>query len=118
VQPSFENGALAKCNVNEDQVQAIVEVGKTSTTNLATIEVNMQKTIEMVVEQENVAIVLELEEDEHVIGDVEIDACDIFILTYNLSPTHPLYLKEQVGFFLGNFVFAIPLLNLIIKLLP
>jgi hypothetical protein len=46
----------------------------------------------MIVEQENVVFTLELEEDEHVIGHVEIDA-SIFILTCNLLPTHPLYLK-------------------------
>jgi hypothetical protein len=34
-----------------------VEVGETSTTNL-TIEVDLQKTIEMIVEQENVVIAL------------------------------------------------------------
>ncbi len=96
---NVEDGGLAKCNVNEDQVQAIVEVKETSTIDLATIEVNMQKTIEMIVEQENVTLVLELEEYEHVIGDVEIDVGDIFILTYNLLPTHPLYLKGWVGFF-------------------
>jgi len=61
----------------------------------------------MIVEQENVVLVLELKEDEH----VQIDACDIFILTYNLLPTHPFYLRGWVGFFFGKFVFAIPLLN-------
>ncbi len=34
-----------------------VEVGETSTPNLATIEVDLQKTIEMIAEQENVALV-------------------------------------------------------------
>ncbi len=50
-------------------------------------------------EQENGALVSKLKEDEHVIGHVEIDASDIFILTYNLLPTHPLYLKGWMGFF-------------------
>jgi len=49
--------------------------------------------MEMIVEQENVVFALELEEDEHLIGHVEIDVGDIFSLTYNLLPTHPLYLK-------------------------
>ncbi len=48
----------------------------------------------MIMEQKNVAIASELKEDEHVIGHVEIDEGDIFILTYNLLPTHPLYLKR------------------------
>jgi len=99
VQMSVEDGALAQCNVNEEQVQANVELRETSTINLATIEVDLQKTIEMIVEQENVVLVSELEEDEHVIRHVEIDASDILILTYNLLPTHPLYLRGQVGFF-------------------
>ncbi len=99
VQMSVEDGALVQCNVNQEQVQASVEVRETFTTNLATIEVDLQKTIEMIVEQENVVLVLELEEDEHVIRRVEIDANDIFILTYNVLPTHPLYLKGWVGFF-------------------
>lgn len=38
-------------------MQMGVEVGETSTTNL-TIEVDLQKTIEMIVEQENVVIAL------------------------------------------------------------
>jgi hypothetical protein len=99
VQMSVEDGALAQCNVNEEQVQANVELRETSTINLATIEVDLQKTIEMIMEQENVVLVSELEEDEHVIRHVEIDASDILILTYNLLPTHPLYLRGQVGFF-------------------
>jgi len=97
---SVKDGALAQCNVNEEQVQASVEVKETSTINLATIEVDLQKTIEMIVEQENVVLVPELEEDEYVIRHVEIDASDI--LTYNLLPTHPLYLRGWMGFFLGN----------------
>jgi hypothetical protein len=47
----------------------------------------------MIVEQENVVFVPELEEYEHVIRHVEIDVGEIFILTCNLLPTHPLYLK-------------------------
>jgi hypothetical protein len=58
VQVSVEDCALAQCNVNEEQMQANVEVGETFTTNLVTIEVDMQKTIEMIVEQENVVLVL------------------------------------------------------------
>jgi hypothetical protein len=57
-------------------------------------------------EQENVVLVLKLKEDEHVIEHVEIDARDIFILTYNLLPTHPFYLRGWVGFVFGKFVFA------------
>jgi hypothetical protein len=56
----------------------------------------------MILEQENVALVSKLKEDEHVIGHVEIDAGDIFILTYNLLP-HPSSLFERIGgFFLAN----------------
>jgi hypothetical protein len=118
VQVNVEDGALAQCNVNDEQVQLSVEVGKTSTIDLAAIEVDLQKTIKMVVEQENVVFVLEPKEDEHVIGHVEIDASHILIITYNLLPTHPLYLRGWVGFVLGKFVFAILLLILVLKLLP
>jgi hypothetical protein len=52
--------------------------------------------------QKNVVLAPEPKEDEHVIGHVEIDVGDIFILTYNLLPTHPFYLKRWVGFFLAN----------------
>jgi hypothetical protein len=45
VQANVEDGALAPCNVNEEQVQMNVEVGETYTTNLATIEVDLQKII-------------------------------------------------------------------------
>jgi hypothetical protein len=69
-------------------------------------------------EQKNVTIVRKPGEDEHVIGHVEIDVGDIFILICNLLPTHPLYLRRWVGFFFGKFVFAIPLLIMVIKLLP
>jgi hypothetical protein len=41
-------------------MQASVEVGETFILDLATIEVDLQKTIEMIVEQKNVALVLEL----------------------------------------------------------
>jgi hypothetical protein len=37
-------------------VQASVEVGETSIANLATIEVDLQKIIKMIVEQENVTL--------------------------------------------------------------
>jgi hypothetical protein len=43
MQASVEDGALAQCNVNEEQVQMSVEVGETFTIDLATIEVDMQK---------------------------------------------------------------------------
>jgi hypothetical protein len=57
MQVNVEDGALDQCSVNEEQVQASVEVGETFTTNLATIEIDLQKIIEMIVEQENVAFV-------------------------------------------------------------
>jgi hypothetical protein len=79
MQASVEDGALAPCNVNEEQVQVTIEVGETSTIDFATIEVDLQKNIEMMVEQENVALASKPEEDEHVIEHVEIDASDIFI---------------------------------------
>jgi len=72
----------------------------------------------MIVEQENVIIVLKVEEDEHIIGHVEIDASDIFILIYNLLPTHPFYLRGWVGFVFCKFVFVILLLILVLKFLP
>jgi hypothetical protein len=45
---SVEDGASVLCNVNEEQVQTNVEVGETFTINLATIEVNLQKIIEVI----------------------------------------------------------------------
>jgi hypothetical protein len=72
----------------------------------------------MITEQENVVLVLEPKEDEHVIKHVEIDPNDIFILTYNLLPTHLLYLRGWVGFFWCKFVFVIPLLILVFKFSP
>ncbi len=83
VEANVEDGALALCNVNEEQVQASVEVGEASRIDLVTIEVDLQKTIDIIVEQENVVIASVLEENEHVIGHVEIDVDDIFILSYN-----------------------------------
>jgi len=45
VQVIVEDGALTPCNVNEEQVQKSVEVKETCTTNLATIEIDLQKII-------------------------------------------------------------------------
>ncbi len=59
MQVNVEDDALDQCNINEEQVQASVEVGETFTTDLATIEIDLQKNIEMIVEQENVAFALE-----------------------------------------------------------
>jgi len=39
VQASVEDGALAQCNVNEEKMQANVEVGETSIVDLVTIEI-------------------------------------------------------------------------------
>jgi hypothetical protein len=50
MQANVEDGALALCNVNEEQVKMSVEVGETSTTNLVTSEIDLQKIIEMIVE--------------------------------------------------------------------
>jgi len=72
---NVEDGALVSCNVNEEQVQMNVEVGETSIANLAIIEVDLQKTIEMIMEEENIIFALMQEEDEHVIRHVEIDVC-------------------------------------------
>ncbi len=54
MQVSVEDGALVLCNVNEEQVQVSVEIGETSIANLVTIEIDLQKIIEMIMEQENV----------------------------------------------------------------
>ncbi len=45
MQANVEDGGLAPCNVNEEQVQASVEVGDTCTIILVTIEVDLQKVI-------------------------------------------------------------------------
>ncbi len=58
VQSSVEDGALTLCNVNEEQMQMGVEVEETSTRDVVTIEFDLQKIIEMIVEQENVAFAL------------------------------------------------------------
>jgi hypothetical protein len=70
VQANVEDGALVSCNVNEEQVQMNVEVRETSIANLAIIEVDLQKTIKMIMEEKNIALALVQEEDEHVIGHV------------------------------------------------
>jgi hypothetical protein len=44
---NVEDGALVPCNVNEEQVQTNIEVGETFSVNLVTIEVNLQKTIDV-----------------------------------------------------------------------
>jgi hypothetical protein len=54
MQVNVEDGALTSCKVNEEQVQAIVEVGEASIANLVVIEIDLQKTIEMIAKQENV----------------------------------------------------------------
>ncbi len=46
------------CNVNEERAQMGVEVRETSIRDVVTIEVYLQKIIEMIVEQENVAFAL------------------------------------------------------------
>ncbi len=56
-----------------------VEVGETFTRDLAIIEIDLQKIIEMIAEQESVTLALKLKKNEHVIGHVEIDVGDIFI---------------------------------------
>jgi hypothetical protein len=48
-------------------MQAIIEVGETSTTNQVTIEVDLQKTIKMITKQKNVIFASMEEEDEHVL---------------------------------------------------
>ncbi len=118
VQANVEDGALALCNVNEEQVQVSVKVGETFTTKLATIEVDLQKTIDMILKQKNVIIASMLEENGHVIKHVEIDVNDIFYLNLQFI-THPFSLIERMGkFFLGKFVFAIPSFIVVFKLLP
>jgi hypothetical protein len=56
---NVENGALALYNVNEEQMQVSVKLGETFITNLITIKIDLQKIIDMIVEQENVVISLE-----------------------------------------------------------
>ncbi len=82
-------GAVASSQMNEEQAQASVEVGETSIADVVRIEVDLHKTIEMIVEKKNVTISLvpkQNNEDEHVIKHVDMDACDILNLTYNLLP--------------------------------
>jgi hypothetical protein len=47
---NVDDGALAHCNVNEKQMQSSDEVGETFTTDLASIEITLQKMIKMTVE--------------------------------------------------------------------
>jgi hypothetical protein len=56
---NVENGALALYNVNEEQMQVSVKLGETFITDLITIKIDLQKIIDMIVEQENVVISLE-----------------------------------------------------------
>jgi len=44
-----------------------VEVGETSTLELVTIKIDLQKTIEMIAKQENVVLASVQKENEHVI---------------------------------------------------
>jgi hypothetical protein len=43
MQENVKDGALAPCNVNEEQMRASVEVGETSITELVIIKVDLQK---------------------------------------------------------------------------
>ncbi len=92
-----------------------------SIADVVRIEVDLHKTIEMIVEQENVTLFLVLEQDnenEHVIKHVDIDASDILNLTYNLLPYTFFLFERMGGFFFCQFVIAIPSLIVVLKLLP
>jgi hypothetical protein len=72
VQANVEDGALVPCNVHEKQVQMNVEVGKTSSIDLATIEIDLQKPIQMIAKQQNVAFAFVQKENEYVIRHVDM----------------------------------------------
>jgi len=59
VQLSVEDvDALVLNEMNEEQAQASVEVGETSIADVIRIEVDLHKTIEMIVEEKNIIIYL------------------------------------------------------------
>ncbi len=106
-------------------MQASEDVGETSATNVDRIEVDLEKTILMIKEHENVVHALVLEQ-ENANEDVElhahIDGVDILNFTYyNLLPhpsSHPSSQVERmvgVQFFLVKFVIAIPSLIVVLK---
>jgi hypothetical protein len=95
-------GALALSEMNEEQAQASVEVGKTSIADVIMIEVDLHKTIEMIVEKKNVILYLvqtQNNKNEHVIKHVDMNACDILNLFYNLLPYPSFILERMVGLF-------------------
>ncbi len=77
---------------------------------LLIIEVDLYKTIEMIVEEKNVTLYLmqkQNNEHEHVIKHVDMDACDILNLIYNLLPYPSFLLEKMVGLFFGKFAIVL-----------
>jgi hypothetical protein len=59
VQLSVEDvDALVLSEMHEEQAQASVEVGETSITDVIRIEVDLHKTIKMIVEEKNITLYL------------------------------------------------------------
>ncbi len=72
--------ALASNGNIEEGMQANVEVGKTSTTlDVSRIEIELQRTIDMIEDQEIVAL---QQENDNVDPHVQIDGSEMLYLTY------------------------------------
>ncbi len=110
--------ALAPNGNIEEEMQTNVEVGEIFTIiNVSRIEVELQKTIDIIEDQEIVAL-----GQENANGDVElrvqIDGGDIMYLIIINCHTHPLQLRGWVGFLFVKFVITILSLLVILKPLP
>jgi hypothetical protein len=110
---------LVPNEIVEKQVQMGEDIGETSIINIDRIEVDLEKTILMIEEQENV-ILTPMSEQENANEVVEphanIDGGDILnIIYYNLLP-HPSFQVEKMGgVFFVNFVIIIPSLIVVFK---
>jgi hypothetical protein len=108
--------ALAPNGNIEAEIQAKVHIKETSTTvNVNRIEVELQKTIDMIEDQEIVAL-----GQENVNGDVDphaqIDRHEILYFTYyNYLPNPSSLVERMVGFSFVKFVIAIPFLIVVFK---
>ncbi len=102
----------------EEEMQANVEVGEIFIIiDVSRIEVELQRTIDIIEDQEIVA-----PRQENANGDVEfhaqIDGGDIVYLIIINCRTHPLQLRGWVGFFFVKFVITIPSLLVVLKHFP
>ncbi len=115
-------GVLVSSEINKEQVQAIVDVGETSMANVSRIEIDLQKTITMIVKQKIVgplSMSKQDNEDEHVTTHADIDTSDILNLIYYNVLAHPSsQVKRMREVFFVNFVISTSSLIIIFRPLP